>query len=248
MNVGQSRFHIQLVDRPMGMQTGPSIIDAGGMVLVTLTGSYAPATLVDINSNAIANPVPLTLGSAQFYMALLAAPNVDLYVMAPNGQFAVLYNVGPDAINEVPIDRSQVLNVARIPFTFAQGPAGTEFNTGIVMPANSVVLPDVGVLVTTAETAGAKTMSVGLLSSQSGGNATGYINAISTANLGYLPAQSQATTTRGALIGAGTLDKGNSLDIQTAKNISFTIVAASVAVAGQIILPYLNLAPNSPRP
>lgn len=63
--------------------------------------------------------------------------------------------------------------------------AGTETDTGWDLPADAVVL-DVFLKVTTAEATGTtKTINVGLLASESGGDADGFIDGLSVATTGY---------------------------------------------------------------
>ena len=241
-----NKFHMQLTDRPIGAFSGPAIIGSGGMVHVSKVGSPDKATLMDANGNSLANPITLTRGSATFYTANSATPNVDLYGIGPDGQFFRMYNVAPDAMNEIPLDRDRKNQVAVIPFSIADSVAATEKDTGFILPANALVLPDAAILVTTLETTGAKTIDVGLLSSISGGNANGFMVAMDTSGKVLVAAKSAATATRGALLGGSTLDRGMSTDAQTCRNVSYTLVTASVTAKGFIILNYLNMATGAP--
>lgn len=240
-----NQFKIQLVDRPIGAFSGPAITGAGGMVMVCAQGSASKQTIKDATGAAITNPVPFTRGGATFYTDN-ANPKVDLYVMAPDGQFAVLFAAQGDTLKEVPIDRSKIDQTALIPFSIADSVAATEKDTGMILPAGALVLPDVGIRVDVIETTGAKTIDFGTLSTGSGGVAAGFGSALSTATLGVVAAKSASTATRGTNVGGGTLDRGYSTDSQTGRNISYTLVTGSVAAKGVIFLPYLNLGTGQP--
>src|SRR3990167_9855574 len=71
-------------------------------------------------------------------------------------------------------------------YEIGAAPTGSEQDTGIDLPAKCIVR-DVFVDVTTAETTGAtKTMNVGLLASESGGDADGFLVGISFVAAGLL--------------------------------------------------------------
>ena len=81
----------------------------------------------------------------------------------------------------------------KIPFAIGNtGPAGvaaaaTEFKTGIKLPATAFVLNNfhgTGILVNTAQSA--KTIQVGILSTETGGAASGFINGSSLATAGQV--------------------------------------------------------------
>ena len=196
------KYHFQLVDLPYGSMAGPVITGSGGMAQVCTQGSASKATIYDSSGAALTNPITLSGGAGDFY-TLDTVDSVDLYIMCPNGQFVTAFAVKGDGMAEIPVMRGQKYQVAYIPFSIADSIAATEKDTGFDLPANAVVLPDVGIMVATIETAGAKTIDVGLLSSESGGDADGYIVAASTGTAGTVMAKSAATATRGAWVGAG---------------------------------------------
>lgn len=227
---GYNRFKFQLKD----MFTKTSLIATGsagaGQVLVCTAGASTPLTLTDRFGTALNNPLALTRGFADFCVAL-ANLTVDLYIQSPTGHCIQIKGVAPGGLNEYEIDTSVRRTSMIIPFSFAQAGANTEFNTGFLLPSNGRILDRLhgaGINVTTVETAGGKTINVGLLSSQSGGNASGLINGSSTATLG------QVTGTNGALFSSN----APALAVtQTANAISYTLSASSVAAAGFILLP-----------
>lgn len=113
---------------------------------------------------------------------------------------------------------------------------GSETDTSYDLPADGVVL-DCYLIVDTAEaTGGTKTLNVGLLSSESGGDADGFMVGVSCAATGYvITTLASAGQTRGALLtadesGAGVLvPEPHSLASVTAKSVSITAGSADWA-------------------
>lgn len=140
----------------------------------------------------------------------------------------------------------------------------SENDTAWDLPAKSIV-HDVLLDVTTAETtATTKTIDVGLLSSESGGDANGFAVGISTAATGLVRPQATVTaggsetyfasTTRGALLStflAGSdaaTDVGTNYEFPhlstavTAKSVSWTAGEAQTEFAGSLIIVYSEIA------
>jgi hypothetical protein len=220
------RIHFQLVD-----MEGKSITASGGVVHVATADSPAKATLYDADGASLANPVSLTNGSAEFFVAD-SISTVDLYIQAPGYQFIVKAGVVP-ANHNFKVDTSELYQIYKIPFASADSTAATEKDTGFNLPAFGQVLPllgGAGITVTTAATAGAKTIDVGTLSTESGGDANGFLAAVSTAALGKVVGTNGAlfVSNAPAITGAA-----------TAKSISYTTGAADAGVAGFAILPVI---------
>lgn len=207
-----------------------SIITSGGTCFVAKAGTAQKETLTDKNGVSLTNPLQLTAGLIDFAVAITSA-TVDLYIQSPGGQFIVLKGVAPSGLNEYEVPNDNKRQTYVIPFSIVDSVAATEKDTGFALPAQAMVLNRLhgcGLNVTVPETAGVKTMTVGTLSTQAGGVAAGFINGSSTAAKGLV------TGTDGSLF--STNAPYNS-DANTAKNISYTLVTASVAAEGFIILP-----------
>ncbi|MCH8290217.1 hypothetical protein IH992_03820 [Candidatus Poribacteria bacterium] len=154
-----------------------------------------------------------------------------------------------------------LLKVKKIAIT-AKGDT-VENDTAFDLPAKAVVL-DVFLDVTTAEaTASTKTIDVGLLASESGGDADGFLDGISTGATGLqrgIPTLTTgsnevyfASTTRGVLLEsftAGTdvatdvgtvYDKSHLSDGVTAKSVSWTAGEAQTEFAGDLYIVYIEL-------
>jgi hypothetical protein len=149
--------------------------------------------------------------------------------------------------------------------SISSAPTGSEQDAGIDLPAKAVVL-DVFLDVTAAEvTGGTKTMSVGLLSSESGGDADGFLVGVSCAATGLKRGVATVTaggsetyfsaTTRGALLGSfvagadsagdvGTVyERPHLSDSVTAKSVSYTAGDSDwVEFRGTLVVVYVEVA------
>jgi len=154
-----------------------------------------------------------------------------------------------------------MLKVKKISVTASDG---TEQDSGWDLPDKAVVL-DVFVDVTTAESTGStKTLDVGLLSSESGGDANGFLDGVSTASTGLVRGVPTittgsnevyfASTTRGVLLASLTAgsdaatdvgtyyEKPHLSDSVTAKSVSYTAGSAQTEFVGAIFVVYIEIA------
>jgi hypothetical protein len=217
--------------------TGRALRAPGGQALVVAAGGTQKLALQDVNGNVATNPISLNNGRITFRTATTVAA-VDVYVMSPTGNFLVIDNITAGDRGEFGFDADVNTDTLNIPFNIADYPAGVETSTGFVLPKDVGITGNAGVLVTVAETAGAKTLGFGTLSTEAGGSATGFGVAVDVSTLGMVWLKSAATATRGAYLGAGTLDRPFRTD-GVAKTISITPVTASVSVAGYLIIPVI---------
>lgn len=229
-------FAFQLMDSV----TGRSIIESGGTFVVLQAGlpdrqtAYSDAVGTSL-SNSAGTP---TRGKVSFWCPSTVT-SVDVVGFAPGGQFFYLKGLKPSGNNEYAIDTSARAQVAYIPYSIVDATANVEKDTGLDLPANADVSPFQGVVPTVAATAG-NTGHLGLLSTESGGDADGFQVSIpmnGTASV-LVAAKSASTATRGALIGAGTLDRGHSTDSVTAKSLSYTLAASFATGKGFFYVPY----------
>lgn len=145
--------------------------------------------------------------------------------------FDGLVGLAPKLRDEV---RSTLLRTFKVTVT---APAdGTEQDTGDDLP-DLAVLPDVFVHVRTAESTGTtKTIDVGLLSTETGGDADGFLAGVDVSSTGLVKGTlDSAGQTLGALLhvdegGTGELvPEPHLTDAVTAKSISFTAGSADFA-------------------
>lgn len=144
-----------------------------------------------------------------------------------------------------------IIRTKRIQITST--PTGAEQDTGFDLPAKAVLL-DCFLDVTTLEaTGGTKTMDVGLLSSESGGDADGFLDGVSVAAAGVkIGSLVAGSVTRGVLLKETVTDSGaathasprpHNAQAVTARSVSYTAGSNDFAeFRGAIILVYAEVA------
>jgi hypothetical protein len=233
-------YSIQLRDH----RSGELIQASGGKVYVAQTGSPAKETLYDMDGAALANPVALSNGRMSFQVDA-DVNSVDLYIMAPGGQFVTYPGVAPGGPNEINIDTGQRHQVAVIPFSIDDTMAATETDTGFDMPLHAAVQPNPMVRVTAVDAT--ETIDIGLLSSETAGDADGFAAGVSVATAGLAKATiANGANTLGALFEVQ--DSANAGDLtheqhvvtgSNATSITYTLSAGSDTAEGFLVLPYL---------
>jgi len=218
-------WRIQMQDR----FTLANIISAGGTVQVCTAGTPDKATLYDKTGASLANPITPTRGFINFFVDVSVA-TVDLYGMAPGGQFFVMTGIAPSGPNEILIDTWDKTQFATVPFSIADSVANTEKDTGFSFPAQAIVLDrlhGMGVRVTTLNAG--QNVAFGVLSSQSGGSANGLCTNVSL-------------TTAVLKIGVnGSFYSTNApfmTDSITGKSISYTLDTGTTLGKGFLLIPY----------
>jgi hypothetical protein len=234
-------FDIQLAD--IG---GEHVGTAGGSVTICTvnTARQAAVSTTATGTQAITNnPVALNRGRMDFYTSD-DVDTVDLYIMTPTGQFVVKKGVKASGPNEILYDTSDRYTVAVVPFSFTDSVATVEQDTGIDLPTGALVLPSPSILVTAIDAT--ETLDVGMLSSESGGDADGFLAAVSLGTLGVVKGTLvNAGLTMGALLfvqdSANAGDEAPEARVITAANrsISYTASAGSDTFEGFIQLPYI---------
>jgi hypothetical protein len=221
------RVSFQLYD-----QDGIAINATGGQVQVNTVSTCHKATLYDKNGVAATNPVTLSTGGAEFYV-LSSVSTVDLYIDAPHGQYAVKKGVVVGGSYNYKVNTNEKQQVYVIPFSITDAAATVEHDTGVVLPAHAQVGSKYqGATIRTVTLESGKTIDVGTLSSQAGGDANGYVNANSLTNA------AQLIITEGALYTTA----GEAAFVDTnpaAVNISYTLSSATSVAEGFIILPVI---------
>lgn len=236
------RYKIQLYS-----VNGAIIQSTGGVCQVCTAGDAAKATITNKAGASLSNPVTLSNGEVEFYTAN-SISSVDIYMMAPGGQFIIRRGIKPGETGDIFVDVDQPHQCAVIPLSADDDgfTAASEIDTGFDMPDDAVVLPQgVGFDITTLDDT--EDMDVGLLSSESGGDADGFIVQITTdAAVLVLATLADGAATLGALLkvdeSAGDLvPEAHRID-GTAVSITYTPTTGSDTIEGFIKLPYmLNL-------
>lgn len=226
---------------------GKAINATGGKVYVAASGDAAKQAITDKDGTALTNPRALTTGGCEFWVVDTVA-DVDLYIMAPGGQFVVVTDCVPGQVQDIKVDTQQRSQMAVIPFAIGDTSAAAETDTGFDFPAASAVLPYPMVRVSTVDAT--ETIDVGLLSSESSGDADGFINAVALDTAVLVKATLLASgDTMGALLSV--LDSANSGDDApeahvvtgaAATSITYTLTAGTDTAEGFILLPYVLMA------
>ncbi len=236
-------FEIQLTQMG-GWPEGPAALVAGGTFIITLANSPDRATLFNADDQAaLANPVTATRGKIRFATAETVTA-VDLYGFTADGCFIVQKGLRAGGSSEIFYDAGRVNQCAVVPFHFSDFTIAAEADTGLDFPVGAVVLPTPFVRVTAADAT--ETIDVGLLSSESGGDADGFIVAASVGTVGLsVLGLLVGTDTLGALLKEDTngssvlVPKGH--PIATARSIVLLLSTGSDTAEGFIYLPYLRL-------
>ena len=228
-------YSIQLIDQ----LSGKSIDGSGGKAYVAKSGDAQKETLYTKAGAALANPITLTNGKLDFYVADTVV-DVDLYVQAPSGHFVIAKDVVPSG-ESIFINKGELETVYTIPFSIADTTATTETSTGFDIPTGAMVLPTgVGINVLTADST--ETVDLGTLSSASG-DADGFIAAASVGSVATVKASlANGATTLGALLyvqdSANAGDKAPEANVSMGgKTITYTLTAGTDTAEGFFKLP-----------
>ncbi len=180
------RFNIQLHDHV----TRGVIQTSGGVCGAYVAGASAKIAIATSDGGTLAtsnNPKALTNGLIEFWTADTVL-SVDLYGMAPGGQFFVAKGIAASGPNEIYIDSNARHQAMIIPFDIDDTTATTETDTGFDLPENAVVLPEgVGVRVTTLDAG--MDIDVGILASEANGDANGFMDTILLTTAGMVMAE-----------------------------------------------------------
>lgn len=226
------------------LPTGKQVSVSGGVCQVCTASDTDKPTIYNAAGTAISNPLSLTYGGATFYTAD-TVNSVDLYIMDGAGRFVVAKGVTPGDIEDIFVNTNP-LQRAVIPFdvTYQTGDA-TETDSGFDIPVGAIVLPLPAIQVTTVDAT--ETIDVGLLSSETAGDADGFIVAASVATAGTVKGTAaSAGNTMGALFEVQ--DSANAGDIaleghvvtgSNATSVTWTLTTGSDTAEGFILLPYL---------
>lgn len=240
-------YDIQLRD----FATGEAMTTAGGVVYVTTSGGTAKATLYNPDNDyaALANPVALNYGRIRFAVAGASTfgqatePTVDLYGISGEG-VAFQRRGWKPGMNTLSVDNTAVNHVLVVPFNIADTTAAAETDTGFDFTAGMAINPlNLSVYVKTLDDT--ETIDVGLLSSESGGDADGFAVTLSVATAVVVtPTLAATAETLGQLLRvAATADAGTGLVprqhvIATAVSLTYTLTAGTNTAAGFINIGY----------
>ena len=172
----------------------------------------------------------------------LGLPAVDVFGIAPGGQAFRASNLKPQDRQDLFINTTNVLQQLVVPFSISDTTATTETDTGFDLPQHALVMPFVSLDVRTVDAT--ETMDVGLLSSESGGDADGFLVGVSVATATVVDGTFASTVTNGALLkvtatGAAAVIPEGYVVGATARSVTYTLSAGSDTAEGFIRIPFM---------
>lgn len=221
--MGQKLVQFSLVN-----EDGERIQDAGGKVIVCANGSPDQLAVVTTQGGTLAttnNPVSLTNGLVKFYVADTVTA-VDLWGYGPNGEAIGVVGMPIPAPNEIVVT-AKGLQVLKVPFSHAdQAGDATETDTGLVVPASSVLLGSC-TAVEVVDTDTGITVDIGTMGTSNDPN--GFIAAASVANAVLLAGAGALIDTSGTKL----------TKIIGGDGISYTISTGADTASGYLVLGYI---------
>lgn len=216
-NFGDKAFKAAVVDqKSLDGFSGEGAVTSGCTVFVYDAGTKTLATIyADGNRAALANPITraqfTTDGKISFFGG---SATYDIAVNDDQGNWAHVAGFSP-LQHTVAMDRSRHDKLLAFPLVFNAG--GTEVDTGLDLPKHSMVY-DVALEVVTIDAT--ETVAIGLLSTETAGDADGFLVATSVAVAGFFGSylitdgsseDYVSASRKGALLGLGSTgtDAGN---------------------------------------
>ncbi len=258
MSVAFREWHFVLVDA----QTGESIDDDSGQLLPMTAGApTAPAIYSDDKGTAVSSPIitPRTFsnGRVRFWTAR-SVTTLDLVVMTAKGEAYFLEDV-PYSRHRILVNASTRQHVLVVPIGAS---SAAEVDTGLDLPVANLIVTDAFLRVTAIDAT--ETLEVGILSSESGGDADGFLDLMDVGTAGLVNPYPTVTNgsnidyhaTNGSIYGVflsqliagadavatvGGFERRNYRTDGTAKSISYTETTGGDTLAGYLYLPYYRL-------
>lgn len=238
------------------LDTGAQIT-TGVTAFVYQAGTKTLATLyTNKTRTSLANPITRAQFAIDDQVAFYTAEtSVDIYINDSQGNEKWLFGVTPTNQHAIKLDRSSSTKHLVIPFGASDD---TETDTGIDLPLDCIVV-DAGIEVVTQDAT--ETIAVGLLSSETNGDADGLLVGVSVATAGYVKPLAVttggtetywSTTSYGSLMGVGIVGTNTASDFgvpggtghvvtgSNARSITYTGSAGTDTAAGYIHL-WFNL-------
>lgn len=222
----------------------PSTV-AGGTVFVAIAGDAAKQTIYDADTLlAISNPITPVRGKIRFAV-LASVLTVDLFGIDGAGRAFVKKGAKPGQDTEIYLN-DDACQTLIIPFSKTDVTANVEIDTGFDLPVDAIVLPT-GLAVDVLTLEASRTLNVGLLASETNGDADGFLAALSLAAAGMTNWAVSGTPTLGALLvqnfattPAVNVPKQHTVFGSNAKSISYTLSASTANAEGFIYIPFIR--------
>jgi hypothetical protein len=256
MSVAFREWRFTLVDS----ETGKAVNDDSGLLLPMTAGSPVSPTLYSDDrgtsiSSPLVNPRTFTNGSVRFWTAR-SVTTLDLTVLTAKGQAYFLEDV-PFSRHRIVVNEKDRSHMLVMPFGASDN---TETDTGFDLSAGLLVT-DAHMKVTTVDSG--ETLDWGILSSESNGDADGFMLVQSVATAGFVTGYpvitgganiDYAVHTSGygaflkqgiagadAVATVGGVTRRYYLTDGVAKSVTYTGTAGSDTAAGYLILEYKRL-------
>ena len=236
-------YDIQLID----VTSGKLLTAAGGTIYVAQSGAARKQTLYDPTNNYAALSNPITPVNGRAYFSVLTGvsgqptpPTVDIYGMSAGGLAFVYRGVQPGNPAQIYLDVNDRDQILIVPFSILDTAANTETSTGFNFPTGALVGTPPVVNVRTAEAT--RTMNAGILSSESGGSATGFFTGVSLATAGVAKSTLNGS---GTTIGSFLYTTNNSTKVPEpypvaagSATLSYTLSASTASADGFLVFQY----------
>ncbi len=173
-------WHFVLVDA----HTGASIDDDSGQLLPLTAGSPSAPTIYTnpdgtTVANAVRNPRTFSNGRVRFWTDR-SVQTLDLVVMTAIGQAYFLEDV-PYSRHRILVNQADRQHTLVVPIGFSNN---AEVDTGLDFPVANLIIKDAHLRVTAIDAT--ETVDIGILSSEAGGDADGFLLVMDAGNLGYV--------------------------------------------------------------
>lgn len=260
MGLGLNKYEITIQNqRSIDGHSNDGLVSSGVLVVIHDAGTSTQSTIYSNGTAPLAaktNPISrsqfATDGKIEFYSY---AESHDIFIADNRGNTCKYFAVTPN-VHTLGLNTDGPSKLLVIPFGVSDN---TEVDTGIDLPAD-VVVTECWTEVTTNDTG--ETLAVGLLSTESGGDADGLLASVDVGTAGYVkPYVITAGTTEtyvsttyyGAMMGPVTAGSNSALDFGiakgfghfsnsvTAKSISYTGSSGSDTAAGLIYVRFEHL-------
>lgn len=252
MGFGDVKYDLQVIDARNSEQ-----ITSGVLVFVYNAGTKTLSTIYSSESRvAKTNPISRSqFGTDQKVSFWSAQTSVDIFIADDKGNVSFIPSVTPTD-HTLKLDRAGVNKCMIAPFTFNNN---VETDTGLDFPLNSWIH---SAMVETVDTDATETIDVGLLSSETAGDANGILAAVPISSAVFTKPWTVTDTTTedyvttpywGALMGLGSAGTsaandfgqpggvGHVISGSNAKSLTYTCSAGSDTATGYIYVFFRHL-------
>lgn len=220
MRNGLLKYELEVRDsRSLAPYDPAGLIESGVHVIVYDAGTKTKSTIYsDVNKAAKTNDITRTVfasdgGKVVFYST---STSHDIFIADAKGNNNLFTSI-TNYMHVLPLDRASAVKCMFFPMLFNSG--GTEVDTGLDLPLGAIVTDAKAEVVTVDAT---ETVDIGLLSSETAGDADGFLAAVSVATAGVPANYTYSTGSNEVYLSAvtyGVLLAGRSLGTDVATDV-----------------------------